>query len=90
MAFFALAAVAAAMGSPQAGLATAPLGMPVARRAGVDSVLMAIAINSGISAGSFAPTSLFGIVTYRIAREAGIDLNPFTLLAVASSPIWRC
>jgi di/tricarboxylate transporter len=47
-------------------------------------VLMAIAINSGISAGSFAPTSLFGIVTYRIAREAGIDLNPFTLLAVAS------
>jgi len=57
--------------------------MPAARRAGVDSVLMAIAINSGISAGAFAPTSLFGIVTYRIAREAGIALNPFGLLAVA-------
>jgi len=83
VAFFGLAAIAAAMGSPQAGLATAPLGMPVARRAGVDSVLMAIAINCGISAGSFAPTSLFGIVTYRIARQAGIDLNPLTLLAVA-------
>jgi di/tricarboxylate transporter len=81
--FFALAAVASAMGSPQAGLVLAPVGMPAARRAGGDSVLMAIALNSGISAGAFAPTSLFGIVTYRIARQAGIDLNPFSLLAVA-------
>ena len=81
--FFVLAAAASAMGSPQAGLVLAPIGMPSARRAGVDSVLMAIAINCGISAGAFAPTSLFGIVTYRIARQAGIDLNPFTLLTVA-------
>ena len=81
--FFGLAAVASAMGSPQGGLVLAPVGMPVARRAGLDPVLMAIAINSGISAGAFAPTSLFGIVTYRIARQAGIDLDPFTLLAVA-------
>lgn len=81
--FFALSAVASAMGSPQAGLVLAPVGMPVARRAGLDPVLMAIAINSGISAGAFAPTSLFGIVTYRIARQAGIDLDVFTLLAVA-------
>ena len=81
--FFALAAVTSAMGSPQAGLVLAPVGMPAARRAGGDSVLMAIALNSGISAGAFAPTSLFGIVTYRIARQAGIDLNPFSLLAVA-------
>ncbi len=83
--FFGLAAVASAMGSPQGGLVLAPVGMPVARRAGLDPVLMAIAINSGISAGAFAPTSLFGIVTYRIARQAGIDLDPFTLLAVASA-----
>ena len=83
MVFFGLAGVASAMGSPQAGLVLAPVGMPVARRAGLDPVLMAIAINSGISAGAFAPTSLFGIVTYRVARQAGIDLNPITLLAVA-------
>lgn len=81
--FFALAGLASAMGSPQAGLVLAPVGMPAARRAGVDSLLMAIAINSGISAGAFAPTSLFGIITYRIARQAGVDLNPFTLLGVA-------
>lgn len=83
--FFGLAAVASAMGSPQAGLVLAPIGMPVARRAGIDATLMAIAINSGISAGAFAPTSLFGIVTYRVARQAGIALDPFTLLGVASA-----
>ena len=82
--FFGLAGAVAAMGSPQGGLVLAPVGMPVARQSGMDPVLMAVAINSGISAGGFAPTSLFGIVTYRIAREAGIDLNPFTLLAVVT------
>src|SRR5687767_6470875 len=34
--FFALAAVVSAMGSPQAGLVLAPVGMPAARRAGGD------------------------------------------------------
>ena len=81
--FFALAAVMSAMGSPQAGLATGPAGMSTARRAHVDPVLMAIAINSGICAGSFAPTSLFGIITYGIARQAGIEVSTFVLLAVA-------
>ena len=44
---------------------------------------MGIAINGGISAGGLAPTSLFGIVSYRVAREAGIQFNPLTLLAIA-------
>ena len=82
--FFGLAGGVAAMGSPQGGLVLAPVGMPVARKSGMDPVLMSVAINAGISSGGFAPTSLFGIVTYRIAREAGIDLNPFTLLAVVT------
>lgn len=81
--FFGLAALASAMGSPQAGLVTGPIGMPAAKRAGVDAGLMAIAINSGISAGAFAPTSLFGVITYRIARQAGIEITAWTLLAVA-------
>jgi len=45
--------------------------------------VMAVAINSGISTGGLAPTSLFGIVTNSTARQAGIDLNPLTLLAAA-------
>jgi hypothetical protein len=47
---------------------------------GVDPMLMAVAINSGISAGGLAPTSLFGIVTNTTARHPGIDLNPLVLL----------
>ena len=81
--FFGLAALMAAMGSPQAGLATGPVGMSAARRVPVDAVLMAIAINSGICAGSFAPTSLFGVITYRVAQQAGIDVSTIILLAVA-------
>jgi di/tricarboxylate transporter len=81
--FFALAALMAAMGSPQAGLATGPVGMSTASRARVDPALMAIAINSGICAGAFAPTSLFGVITHRVAREAGIEIGAAVLLAVA-------
>lgn len=81
--FFLLAAIMAAMGSPQAGLATGPAGMSTARRARVDPVLMAIAINSGICAGAFAPTSLFGIITYDIARRANIGVTTSVLLAVS-------
>lgn len=80
---FLLAAVMAAMGSPQAGLATGPVGMSMARQARVDPVLMAIALNSGICAGSFAPTSLFGVITYSVARQAGIDVAAATLFSVA-------
>ena len=85
VAFFGIATVMSAMGSPQAGLATGPMGMSTVRQARVDPVLMAIAINGGISAGSFAPTSLFGVITYQVAQQAGIDLNTFVLLAVATA-----
>jgi di/tricarboxylate transporter len=81
--FFLITAGVAAMGSPQAGYVVMPLAMPAARRCGVDPMLMAVAINSGISAGGLAPTSLFGIVTTGTARQAGIDLHPLTLLAAA-------
>jgi di/tricarboxylate transporter len=57
--------------------------MPAARRSGVDPMVMAVAVNSGMSTGGFAPTSLFGIVTISTARRVGIDLNPLTLLAAA-------
>ena len=81
--FFLITAAVAAMGSPQAGYVVMPLAMPAARRSGVDPMLMAVAINSGISPGGLAPTSLFGIVTNSTARQAGITLNPLILLAAA-------
>jgi uncharacterized ion transporter superfamily protein YfcC len=61
--FFALAGGVASMGSGMAGLVVAPIGLPIARRSGIDPMLMALAIGCGISAGAYAPTSLFGIVS---------------------------
>jgi len=81
--FFALTAAVSAMGSPLAGLVVAPIGMPLARKYGMDPMLMALAIGCGFSAGAFAPTSLFGIVSYGTAHQANIALNPLTLFAIA-------
>lgn len=81
--FFALTAGISAMGSPLAGLVMAPIGMPLARKYNIDRMLMGLAIGCGLSAGGFAPTSLFGIVTYGTAHAVNIDLNPVTLFGVA-------
>ena len=82
-AFYLITAGVASMGSSQAGYVMIPLAMPAARRSGVHPMVMAVALNSGMSTGGFAPTSLFGIVTASTARQAGIELNPLTLLATA-------
>ncbi|MDF3341651.1 SLC13 family permease [Mycolicibacterium septicum] len=81
--FFLLTAAISAMGSPLGGLVMAPIGMLVADKRAIDPMLMALSIGTGLSAGAFAPTSLFGIVTYGTAHQAGIDLNPFVLFVVA-------
>lgn len=81
--FFALTASISAMGSPLAGLVMTPIGMPLAKKYGIDRMLMGLAIGCGLSAGGFAPTSLFGIVTYGTAHSVGIPLNPLLLFAVA-------
>lgn len=81
--FFLLTAGICALGSALAGLVLAPVAMLLARRHDVDPMLMALAIGTGQSAGSFAPTSLFGIVTYGTAHQANIPLNPMTLFGIA-------
>ncbi|RZT86275.1 citrate transporter [Pseudonocardia sediminis] len=81
--FFALTGVVSAMGSPLGGLVMAPIGMSVAGRRGIDPMLMGLAMACGLSAGGFAPTSLFGIVTYGTAASAGIALNPLVLFGTA-------
>lgn len=73
----------AAMGAPLAGLVMVPIAMPLAHKYNIDRMLMGIAVGSGISAGGFAPTSLFGIVTYGTAHSVGIPLNPLLLFAVS-------
>ena len=81
--FFVITGCIAAMGAPLAGLVMMPVGMQVARKYGVDYALMGLAICFAIGAGGFAPTSLYGIVTYSTAHNAGIELSPFLLFAIA-------
>ncbi len=81
--FFALTAGVSAMGAPLAGLVLAPIGMPIARSYRIDPMLMGLAMGAGLSAGGFAPTSLYGIVSYGTAHRAQIELSPLTLFAVA-------
>ena len=81
--FFLLTAAVSAMGAPLGGLVMAPMGMSIARKRGIDPMLMALSMGCGLSAGAFAPTSLFGIITWGTADSAGIDLSPLLLFAVA-------
>lgn len=81
--FFLLTALISAMGAPLGGLVMAPVGMSIAKRRGIDPMLMALAMGTGLSAGAFAPTSLFGIITWGTADDAGIGLNPLLLFALA-------
>ena len=84
--FFLITAGVATMGSSQAAYIVIPLAMAAARRAAIDPMLMGIAVNSGMSTGGFAPTSLFGMVTLNAAGDATppIGLDPFTLLGAAA------
>ena len=82
-AFFVLTGLISAMGAPLGGLVMAPMGMSVAHKRGIDPMLMALAMGCGLSAGAFAPTSLFGIITWGTADSAGIELSPLLLFGVA-------
>jgi Na+/H+ antiporter NhaD/arsenite permease-like protein len=81
--FFVITGAIASMGAPLAGLVMMPVGMQVARRYGVDYALMGLSMCFAIGAGGFAPTSLYGIVTYSTAHGAGIELDPFLLFGIA-------
>lgn len=80
---FGLTTGISAMGAPLAGLVMLPIAMPLAKKYDIDRLLMGVAVGSGVSAGGFAPTSLFGIVTYGTAHSVGIELNPLALFAIA-------
>lgn len=77
--FFGVSAGIASLGSPLAAIILAPVALSFADRNRRDPVPMGIAVVTGGSAGGFAPTSLFGIITVGVAERGGIDLNPALL-----------
>ncbi|QZH60892.1 C4-dicarboxylate ABC transporter [Mycolicibacterium farcinogenes] len=83
LACYAISAVIASMGNPAGALVMVPIGMRIAKNQHIDPVLMAICLATGIGTGGLAPTSAQGMITFGIARDAGISLNPMMLFSVA-------
>lgn len=81
-AFFVVTAGVAALGNPFGAVVMFPIGMTTGHRRGIDPMLMGLALGTGVSAGGFAPTSLFGIVTAGTAEAADIALSPVLLFLI--------
>lgn len=81
--FFVLSVAVASFGSPLAAVVLIPIGLSFAGRNGLSPVVMGLAMATGGSAGSFAPISLFGIITTSIAGRSGIEVNPLLLFGAA-------
>jgi di/tricarboxylate transporter len=83
-AFFGMTAAISAMGAPVGVFVMAPIGMPIARKHGIDLMLMGVAIAAGGATGAFAPTGFYGIITHGTTQDAGIAVGSMTLFAVAA------
>ena len=60
-----------------------PVAVSFAGRNQLSPVVLALAATTGGSAGAFAPTSLFGIITAGTAEGSGIDFDGLFLFGVA-------
>lgn len=81
--FFVLSAGIASLGSPLAAIVLIPVAVSFAGRNQLSPVVLALAATTGGSAGAFAPTSLFGIITAGTAEGNGIDFDGLFLFGVA-------
>lgn len=81
--FFVLSAGIASLGSPLAAIVLIPVSVSFAGRNRLSPVVLALATTTGGSAGAFAPTSLFGLITAGTAEGSGIDFDGLFLFASA-------
>ncbi|GAB3433948.1 SLC13 family permease [Actinophytocola sediminis] len=81
--FFVLSAGIASLGSPLAAIVLIPVSVSFAGRNRLSPVVLALATTTGGSAGAFAPTSLFGLITAGTARGSGIDFDGLFLFGAA-------
>lgn len=62
----------------------APIGMAIAARSGVSSMLMAIVICTGANAGAFSPLAPTGIINASLMRQIGVNDDDLTLWVFAA------
>lgn len=81
--FFVLSAGIASLGSPLAAIVLIPVSVSFAGRNKLSPVVLALSTTTGGSAGAFAPTSLFGLITAGTAEAGGIDFDGLFLFGAA-------
>ena len=72
--FFVLAGVLGFLGSgPSALLLLAPIGFPIALRAGIDPIVIGFSIAMGYNCGTMNPWTGSGVVLYGLVEANGMD-----------------
>jgi len=82
--FFVTAAVTAVgAATPAAAAIVGPVAMGFAARYRTHPVLMGMAVIQGASAGSFAPTGVYGMIINGVLEQNGLSPNPFLLFTAS-------
>ncbi|MET9969211.1 SLC13 family permease [Streptomyces sp. NPDC006356] len=79
---FALAAGLMAMGSVLAVGMLAPMAMPLARRYGIDPLLMGMMLSHGALAAAFSPVTVYSVGIGELVQDQGIRVSPLLLFIV--------
>lgn len=79
---FLLAAVLMALGSVLAVGMLAPIAMPLAKRYGIDPLLMGMMLSHGALAAAFSPVTVYAVGIDQLIEEQGIVISPLLLFAI--------
>ncbi|WP_026535028.1 SLC13 family permease [Arthrobacter sp. H14] len=79
---FLLAAVLMALGSVLAVGMLAPIAMPLAKRYGIDPLLMGMMLSHGALAAAFSPITVYAVGIDQLIEEQDIVISPVLLFAI--------
>jgi hypothetical protein len=79
---FFLAATLMALGSVLAVGMLAPIALPLAKRYGIDPLLMGMMLSHGALGAAFSPVTVYSVGIGELTQDQGIDVSPLTLFAV--------
>jgi hypothetical protein len=82
---FLLAAILMALGSVLAVGMLAPIAMPLAKRYGIDPLLMGMMLSHGALGAAFSPITVYSVGIGELMQDQGITVSPLLLFAVPFS-----
>ncbi|KOX06106.1 C4-dicarboxylate ABC transporter [Streptomyces sp. NRRL B-1140] len=79
---FMLAAALMALGSVLAVGMLAPIAMPLAKKYGIDPLLMGMMLSHGALGAAFSPVTVYSVGIGELTQDQGIDVSPVLLFIV--------